>query len=203
MEEGLWGYVLREGRVIKDAPVAFGVAVVLAALLIWGAMEWRYRGPLDSKDATIQGQEATIQSQEQWLAEYREKLKVETPDAAARKMRALEKKSRNLEAQLAKLKERKLTIVEKKLEKNENGTYTIYRLVEVVSMITPAGLYIEVEGRGLISMNVKPQFPQLIAFGPGRKGSDIMYWRTTSPSGRYLITVHAKGPELDLRHKFN
>jgi hypothetical protein len=44
-------YLAKEGRVIRDAPIAFGVFVILAALLIWGAQSWKFDAQLASRDS--------------------------------------------------------------------------------------------------------------------------------------------------------
>jgi hypothetical protein len=46
-------YLFREWRLIRRFPVSFAAAVLVVGVLIWIAMEWRYRGIIEIKVTTI------------------------------------------------------------------------------------------------------------------------------------------------------
>ncbi len=71
-------YIAQEGRVMRDAPVAFGAFVVLAAFLIWAGLSWKFDAQIDSRDSIIASRDATIKFQEGLISEY--KSRVQLPD---------------------------------------------------------------------------------------------------------------------------
>jgi hypothetical protein len=46
-------YIAAEGRVLRGAPVAFSVFVLLAGLALWGALSWKFDAQVSSRDAII------------------------------------------------------------------------------------------------------------------------------------------------------
>jgi hypothetical protein len=53
MVEAFIKYILGEFRVITDTPLSFFTSLVVAIVIIWIAMNWRYGGVIDNKDAEI------------------------------------------------------------------------------------------------------------------------------------------------------
>jgi hypothetical protein len=72
-------YIAKEGRVIKDAPVAFGVFVLLAALVLWAGLSWKFDAQIASRDSIIASRDGTIKFQEGLISEY--KHRVQLPEA--------------------------------------------------------------------------------------------------------------------------
>ena len=70
-------------RVISNAPVVFGAALLILAAGIWWAMDWRYSGVVTNRDAEI----SSLRTQRD---EYKEKLSGASPDQAAQRIAALE-----------------------------------------------------------------------------------------------------------------
>jgi hypothetical protein len=77
-------YLAGEWAVISGAPVAFFAATLVAALVIWRAMEWAYRHRLDG--AQEESERLTRE-----LGDYRNKLAGATPDEAKERIEALER----------------------------------------------------------------------------------------------------------------
>jgi hypothetical protein len=71
-------YIATEGRVIRDAPMAFSVFIVLAALLIWAALSWKFDAQISSRESIITARDATIKFEEGLISEY--KSRVQLPD---------------------------------------------------------------------------------------------------------------------------
>lgn len=69
-------YVLDEIRVIGDAPVVFGGAMLVIALAIWWILSWRYSGIIKNRERTI--------------ALYKNRLGGASPDEAKAKIDSLE-----------------------------------------------------------------------------------------------------------------
>ena len=61
-------------QILRDAPVPTISALVVAFLLIWGALSWRYSGQLENKDSIIATRDATIKYQEAQISDYNTKL---------------------------------------------------------------------------------------------------------------------------------
>ena len=65
----MWGfiqqYLLKDWRVIKNAPVAFFGLLGILCVGIWWVMDWQYGGQIDTKDATIQFQRERLDEHEQ------------------------------------------------------------------------------------------------------------------------------------------
>jgi hypothetical protein len=82
-----WAYhhFVAEAAVIRGAPGALALAVLAAAVLIYFALEADHSREDQIKDATISYQATQ-------LADYRNKLQVNSPDDAARKLADLEKR---------------------------------------------------------------------------------------------------------------
>jgi hypothetical protein len=64
--------LLEQWKVVRGAPVPFAVAVLIAAGVIWGAVNWSYSGVLASKNAQIE-------LQDRQLADLREAVKNGAP----------------------------------------------------------------------------------------------------------------------------
>ena len=139
--------------------------------------------------------EERLKQKDDLIGDFREKTQSETPDEVAKKMK-------ELEDQITKLTKRELKALENHVEENDDGTYTIKRLVEVVSFTFPALLHIEAEADGLIDMNVQGSPPGVMISGNGRINPQSMYWNIKSPFGKYLVTVHAEKPNFILRYRF-
>jgi hypothetical protein len=75
--------LLEQWDTVKAAPIPFTIAIIIAAAIIWVAVEWSYRGILGSKNAQIE-------LQDRQLADYRDKLKGASPEEAKAKIDALE-----------------------------------------------------------------------------------------------------------------
>lgn len=175
---------------LMDAKAGFFSAIALA--LVLGVIAgYLYQ----AREVAILN--ARIAQKDDLLVEFREKSQSDTPDAAAAKLR-------DSEAEIAELKDRELRLIEQKFEENADGTYTISTVMQVVSSVPPAGLCIRVEADGLIEMTVEEVDPQ-----PSVLGSIIQIkekpdtWYIHSPSGAFLITVHAKSPNGTLHSKFD
>ena len=69
-------YVLDETRVIGDAPLVFGGAILVIALAIWWILSWRYSGIIKNRERTI--------------ALYKNRLGGASPDEAKAKIDSLE-----------------------------------------------------------------------------------------------------------------
>src|SRR5262245_1672839 len=69
-------YTQGEVRLLSEAPVVFGAAVLLLGAIIWGALRWRYGSMIDRRNHLI--------------ALYRARLDGATPDQAKAKMESLE-----------------------------------------------------------------------------------------------------------------
>jgi hypothetical protein len=76
--------LLEQRAVVAQAPIPFATVVLAAAVIIWVAVSWSYSSILASKNSQIE-------LQDRQLADYRDKLKVGSPDEAARKIAALER----------------------------------------------------------------------------------------------------------------
>jgi hypothetical protein len=76
MFEQFFQYILGEGRVITEAPLVFGAAVVFLGAIIWTALRWRYS--------------RTIEHRNHIIALYKDRLDGATPDQAKAKMDSLE-----------------------------------------------------------------------------------------------------------------
>jgi hypothetical protein len=68
---------------VMAAPIPFTVSVLIAAGLIWGAMQWAYGGIIANRDATISL--VTVQRDD-----YLNKLKGASPEEAARQLKSLQ-----------------------------------------------------------------------------------------------------------------
>jgi hypothetical protein len=69
-------YALDEIRVLGNAPVAFALAVLIIAGIVWWALSWRYSG--------------TIKNRERTIALYKNRLGGASPDEAKAKIDSLE-----------------------------------------------------------------------------------------------------------------
>jgi predicted RNA-binding protein Jag len=69
-------YLQKEGRVIKGAPVAFGVGVALVGAVVFGLLDWHY-------SAEVRTQAATIENQKSHIAVLEEENKGVLPQQAA------------------------------------------------------------------------------------------------------------------------
>src|SRR6187200_2528483 len=69
-------YVLGEIRLIAEAPLVFGAAVLFLGAIIWAALRWRYSGIMERRNNII--------------ALYKARLNGATPDQAKAKMDSLE-----------------------------------------------------------------------------------------------------------------
>ena len=69
-------YVLGEVRLIAEAPLVFGAAVLFLGAMIWGALRWRYSGIIEHRNRII--------------ALYKARLNGATPDQAKAKIDSLE-----------------------------------------------------------------------------------------------------------------
>ena len=76
-------YVLGEVRLIAEAPLVFGAAVLVLGAIIWGAHRWRYSGIIEERNRLI--------------ALYKARLNGATPDQAKAKMDSLEGQVASLE----------------------------------------------------------------------------------------------------------
>src|SRR6476660_9785656 len=76
MSEQFVQYVLGEVRLIAEAPLVFGAAVVFLVAIIWAALRWRYAGIIEHRNRII--------------ALYKARLNGATPDQAKAKIDSLE-----------------------------------------------------------------------------------------------------------------
>jgi hypothetical protein len=53
-------YLQKEGRVIKDAPIAFLVGVAFLGVVIFAVLDWHYSGEVATQSATIENQKSHI-----------------------------------------------------------------------------------------------------------------------------------------------
>lgn len=83
-------YILGEFAVIGEAPVAFGVSILLAGGLIWRTVEWHFKTRLENSAST----QTLLERQ---LGDYRDKLDGASPQEARAKIEALEARVNALE----------------------------------------------------------------------------------------------------------
>ena len=76
MSEQFVQYVLGEVRLIAEAPLVFGAAVLFLGAIIWAALRWRYAGIIEHRNRII--------------ALYKARLNGATPDQAKAKIDSLE-----------------------------------------------------------------------------------------------------------------
>jgi hypothetical protein len=76
MFEQFLQYVLGEVRLIAEAPLVFGTAVLFLGAIIWAALSWRYSGIIEYRNRII--------------ALYKARLNGATPDQAKAKIDSLE-----------------------------------------------------------------------------------------------------------------
>ena len=165
------------------------VVAVPVGLAIWWAMDWRYSGQLDKKDATIETLGTTIQSQREWLDEYRQKAAV-TPEKASDEIEERQAKTTNLEDKF----DPKFPMTTETFIPIEGGTYIYRRFGDVISKFTPNGLLIQVKADGIIKPGVRiksisdplPKIQPLTV----KDGFYRVYVR--QPHGRYEISVYLK-----------
>jgi hypothetical protein len=69
-------YILGEVRLIAEAPLVFGAAVLFLGAIIWAALRWRYSGIIEHRNRLI--------------ALYKARLNGATPDQAKAKIDSLE-----------------------------------------------------------------------------------------------------------------
>jgi hypothetical protein len=53
MSEQFVQYVLGEVRLIAEAPLVFGAAVLFLGAIIWAALRWRYAGIIEHRNRII------------------------------------------------------------------------------------------------------------------------------------------------------
>lgn len=90
------GFVARlqqEARAIASAPILAAVGLVIALLIIWGALHWSYQAALANRDAHISFLDRRV-------AEYRDRLGGASPDEARKRIDALEQELRALRVRL-------------------------------------------------------------------------------------------------------
>ena len=80
-------YIVQEFRVIGEAPIVFTAAILAVLLVCWLALDWRYTGILENRDAELR----LAKTQRD---DYRNKLDGQSPDQARAKIEALEAKIR-------------------------------------------------------------------------------------------------------------
>ncbi len=83
-------YLVKEGRVVFQAPVAFLLAMILVTSLLWAAINWGYQSKSDGQASAISSLENRIKLKDDQIADYREKLSGATPDEAKKRIDALE-----------------------------------------------------------------------------------------------------------------
>jgi hypothetical protein len=74
MLDALTEYVLREWRVIKGAPLSFGICSILLGVLAFFIASWHYAEQIDTQKATIETQQSTIDNQKDRIDVQRDKL---------------------------------------------------------------------------------------------------------------------------------
>ena len=92
-------------RVIRDAKTSFALALLLAGIIIWGLLSWRYAAQLENKDAVIGSRDATIKYQDAELTDYRSKLKGATPEEAAQQIERLRSELNEMQGKLSNLQQ--------------------------------------------------------------------------------------------------
>ncbi|MBN8920147.1 MAG: hypothetical protein J0H62_05525 [Rhizobiales bacterium] len=88
-----WERLRREARAVTAAPVVFGFVVLLAGVLMWGVVQWSYRGVIAARDRQIEFLERR-------LPDWRDKLWGMSPDEARARVQALETQVRGLQNRL-------------------------------------------------------------------------------------------------------
>lgn len=83
-------FFANEGRVIKDAPASFALAVIGAGILLWAALSWKFDAQLSSRDSIIATKDETIKFQGGLIAEY--KNRIQLPEAGEDRKLAPEQK---------------------------------------------------------------------------------------------------------------
>ena len=80
-------YIAKEWRVIQRAPAAAIFFAILAVVIITGIGEIRYGDRIDNLKTINETLNQRVEFANEQLAEYRQKLQVDSPDAAAAKLR--------------------------------------------------------------------------------------------------------------------
>lgn len=83
-------YVVGEMRVIAEAPVTFGLALIALVAAIWWFMDWRYAGVIVNKDSDIASKVGELALARSQRDDYKDKLSGATPDQAKARIDSLE-----------------------------------------------------------------------------------------------------------------
>jgi hypothetical protein len=97
-----WDKILAQVAVVTSAPLPFFVAVLIAAGLIWLAMDWRYNAIITGREGIIANKDSEITLLKGQRDDYKDKLSGATPDQAKARID-------DLEGRLARLEPRRLT----------------------------------------------------------------------------------------------
>jgi len=81
--EELVNHVLGQFRMLRDAPVPFIAAVIVAGVVIWLAMDWRYSGIIANRDSEISALKTQIEG-------YRNVFNGAEPEQVLKKITALQ-----------------------------------------------------------------------------------------------------------------
>jgi hypothetical protein len=91
-------------HVIRDAPGPFALCVIMAGLILWGALSWKFDAQIASRDSIIGARDATIKFQDALIAEYKNRMQIPTETGEDRKLAPEQKRilGRELKAKIDK-----------------------------------------------------------------------------------------------------
>ena len=78
---------------------------------------------------------------------------------------------------------------------NPDGTYTIVRLVEIMSLPRQGILRFIVHGKGIINLKVKSQGQLMTLYGAGGGTADSAFLEIQNPWGKYLVVVQTRNAD--------
>ncbi len=178
MLERFCDHCKKEWAVLRQAPIAFCVTMLLAIAIAFAAGSWLYGRELDT-------QKATIEFQTQKLEDYRNKLQGASPEEAAKELGMLRSQVAELRQQV---EPPKLNTVSETEQANPDGTYSISLIVEVIARVRPGKLTIKAAAAGLKEVSISPSAMSEVETGKNSDGLDVIATSITGPRGTYTIT---------------
>lgn len=171
--------VLAEWRVIKGAPIAFGAAILVSAIVIWRVMEWGYSKQLENETSA----KDLLQDR---VVDYERKLKVSAPEEAEKKFKALQD-------EIAQLKDTtpRLQIVDRAWERQEDGTWAYIIKFHSATKLTPNGLLLSFDAPDIKDLKVRAHNEVQTNAGWVERGHDISVY-IQKPFGYYTLHLQLK-----------
>ena len=98
----------------------------------------------------------------------------------------------------------KLELSAAKVERNEDGTYSVTSEAEIVSPYPPGSLRLEAWASGIIDLEAIPQRTGIIITGHTGVWADFAFTTLMQPFGKYLIVVRVSEPtNVELKYEFD